>query len=116
LTRALTVISWSDTFQRELTTDIPPGWAPDRDVLYYARGRQGEGTIMAATYATDGGFHVMSRDSLFTADELVPDRGIDWDVIPDGQEFLYIRSGGAGRELVWILNWPEILREIAGSP
>lgn len=72
---------------------------------------------MAATFSADGpSFSVTSREELFPVDDLRPAGSINWDVSPDGQEFLHFRAGGAGgSDLVWILNWPEMLRELTPS-
>jgi hypothetical protein len=37
-----------------------------------------------------------------------------YDVSPDGEEFVHVR-GAADRSLVWVLNWPQILREMTGG-
>ena len=96
-----------------------PRWAPDGDVLYYARGDGITGTIITATVSTDGGFRVTSRVERFDVDDLnnlgAPGTGlsVNHDVHPEGEEFVHIRIGGAGgRTLIWILNWPEIVREM----
>jgi hypothetical protein len=39
-----------------------------------------------------------------------------YDVSPDGEEFVHVRADAADRSLVWVLNWPQILREMTGSP
>jgi hypothetical protein len=36
---------------------------------------------------------------------------VNWDIHPNGREFVYIDQGGAeGARLVWILDWPEMVR------
>lgn len=98
-----------------------PRWAPDGDVLYYARAGAGafDGTIIAATVSTDGGFRVMSRVERFDVSDLnslsAPAQApsVNYDVHPEGEEFVHIRlAGTGGRTLIWILNWPEIVREM----
>ena len=98
-----------------------PRWAPDGGVLYYARGRNTAGTIIAATVSTDGGFRVTSRVERFDVDDLnnlsVPGSAqvssVNYDVHPEGEEFVHVRiAGEGGRTLIWILNWPEIVREM----
>ena len=97
-----------------------PRWAPNGDVLYYA-GPAGvvasDGTIIAATVSTDGGFRVTSRTERFDVRDLnhlgagaVP--SVSYDVHPEGEEFVHISREVAGRTLIWILNWPEIVREM----
>lgn len=92
-----------------------PRWAPDGAVLYYADGDQVNGTIIAAAVDTSDGFRVASREDSFEVNDLNPGTTINYDVGPDGEEFVHVRIGGTeGRDLVWILNWPEIVREMAG--
>ena len=103
-----------------------PRWAPDSDILYYAYARAQDrrsGTIIAATVSTDGGFRVTSRVERFDvtdlnhlgAGEAAP--SVNYDVHPEGEEFVHIRfrGGGGGRTLIWILNWPEIVREMTSG-
>ena len=96
-----------------------PRWAPDGDVLYYARGVGQAGTIIAATVSTDGDFRVTSRTERFGVNDLNhlgaggQSRSVNYDVHPEGEEFVHIRIGSTGgRTLIWILNWPEIVREM----
>ena len=96
-----------------------PRWAPDSDVLYYARGEGGDGTLIAATVSTDGGFRVTSRVERFDVNDLnhlgagAQAPSVNYDVHPEGEEFVHISPGGSGgRTLIWILNWPEIVREM----
>ena len=86
-----------------------PRWAPDSDILYYARAENRiTGTIIAATVSTDGGFRVTSRVERFGVDDLnhlgegsVP--SVNYDVHPEGEDFVHVRRGGlGGRTLIWI--------------
>ena len=98
-------------------------WAPDGDVLYYAvpEGFPAHtGTIIAATVSTDGDFRVTSRTERFDVGDLnhlgagAGVLSVNYDVHPEGEEFVHIRfrGSGGGRTLIWILNWPEIVREM----
>ena len=98
-----------------------PRWAPDGGVLYYADSPAGNnvGTIIAAAVSTDGGFRVTSRVERFDVDDLnslgtgAQAPSVNYDVHPEGEEFVHISIGGeGGRSLIWILNWPEIVREM----
>ena len=100
-----------------------PRWAPDGDVLYYASGVGTVGilgTIMAATVSTDGGFRVASRVERFDVNDLnnlvtgvASGLSVNYDVHPDGEEFVHVSiAAQGGRTLIWILNWPEIVREM----
>jgi Tol biopolymer transport system component len=93
-----------------------PRWAPAGGILYYARGTANSGTIVAATFTTEGGFRIVSREERFPISDLNATAGVNYDVSPDGEEFVYIDAGGGvGRDLVWILNWPEIVREMTSA-
>jgi hypothetical protein len=64
---------------------------------------------------TDAGIRVTSRDTLFaTAATSAGGPSLtSFDVGPYGEEFLYLGSDNSeGADLFWILNWPEIVREI----
>ena len=41
-------------------------------------------------------------------------QNVNYDVHPDGEGFLVINQGGgpSGRQIVWILDWLEIVREM----
>ena len=40
----------------------------------------------------------------------------NWDVVPDGEQFVYIAQTGRSRAgLVWIMNWPEVVRGMASG-
>ncbi|MEE8146867.1 MAG: hypothetical protein V3T24_04630 [Longimicrobiales bacterium] len=98
-----------------------PRWAPDGDVLYYVGEVGVFGTIIAATVSTDGGFRVTSHTEQFDVFDLnhlgvgggTGIMSVNYDVHPEGEELVHIRiEGEGGRTLIWILNWPEIVREM----
>ncbi len=73
---------------------------------------------MAASVSTDGGFRVTSRVQRFDGvGDLNPIISVNYDVHPDGEEFVYIRTGAGlgGRPLIWILNWLEIVGEMTSA-
>ena len=91
-----------------------PRWAPDGSVVYFAVGA----ALMAASVSTDDGFRVTSRVQRFDGvDDLNPITSVNYDVHPDGEEFVHIRTGTGvgGNPLIWILNWPEIVREMTSA-
>ncbi len=64
-------------------------------------------------FTTESGFRVLARDERLTVDDLNIPAGVNYDVSPDGEEFVHVDiggTGGGGNQLVWILNWPEIVR------
>jgi len=70
---------------------------------------------MAASVSTDDGFRVTSRVQRFDGvDDLNRITSVNYDVHPDGEEFVYVRgsAGLSGRPLIWILNWLEIVGEM----
>jgi Tol biopolymer transport system component len=89
-----------------------PRWAPDGGALYYVAG----GTLIAVSFSTDGGFRVTSRANLFDGLTDLNDSNVNYDVHPDGEDFVVINQGGGGpggvTQLIWILNWPEIIQEM----
>ena len=91
-----------------------PRWDPTGTVLYYAEAVDGtSGTIVGATVETDGALRVTSRQFLFSTPDLNNTTAPNFDVGPNGEEFVYVGSDDAeGIDLVWILNWPEIVREM----
>jgi Tol biopolymer transport system component len=102
-----------------------PRWGPDGDVLYFVTDQRQP--VIAATVDTEGGFRVVRREETFPGPHDVngPDGGaptITWDVSANGEEVVYItrgEGGAASQSYVWILNWPEMVRQMqtgAASP
>ncbi|MEE8147272.1 MAG: hypothetical protein V3T24_06685 [Longimicrobiales bacterium] len=88
-----------------------PRWSPDGNTVYFAVGE----AVMAASVSTDGGLRVTTRVQRYEGvNDLNPITSVNYDVHPDGEEFVHIRIGSdqAGRPLIWILNWPEIVEEM----
>jgi len=88
-----------------------PRWSPDGRTLYYVAG----GAIVAAARAPGADFQVASRKTAVEAEAMdLNSSNVNWDIHPDGKEFLYIdQGGGGGSRLVWILDWPELVRAMA---
>ena len=92
-----------------------PRWAPDKDVLYYV---PDPGTVVAAAFSAQDRFRITSRTDAFRGvQEVNFMTGVNWDVHPNGEEFVHIMAGSAESSLglVWILNWPEMVREMTGG-
>jgi Tol biopolymer transport system component len=92
-----------------------PRWAPGGGMIYYAQAS--EVPLVAAALATDGGIRVLSRaDGLRGVEDLNLTGEVNYDVSPDGREFVFIGSpvGGAAVQaaFTWILNWPEMVRRM----
>ena len=88
-----------------------PRWSPDGRTLYYAVGA----AIMAAARAPGGGFEIASRKTAAETGAMdINFANVNWDIHPGGREFLFIDQGDAqGARLVWILDWPELVRAMA---
>jgi hypothetical protein len=79
-----------------------PLWSRDGRMLYYWHGTE----LVAAEIATVPTFHVASRRILF---EHNPSQGghPPYDVTPDGNHFVMVRSIGEDADLVIVLNWAD---------
>jgi eukaryotic-like serine/threonine-protein kinase len=86
-----------------------PRWSPDGRVLYYAVGS----SIVAATLAPGLEFKVAGRRTV--VENGVTDlngSNVNWDIHPDGKQFLFIDETLGVSRLVWILDWTELVRNM----
>jgi Tol biopolymer transport system component len=90
-----------------------PRWSPDGRIVYYVA----EATIMAATRAPGTEFAIASRRAVVSGGVTdVNGANVNWDLHPNGREFLFIdQSGGSGVQLVWIQNWKGLLRSMGAA-
>ena len=88
-----------------------PRWSPDGRTLYYVAG----GAIVAAARAPGNDFQVATRKTALEVEAMdLNTANVNWDLQPDGKEFLYIDQGAGGASrLVWILDWPELVKAMA---
>ena len=84
-----------------------PAWSADGRSLFYRAG----GRFIAASVATEPGFAVMRRDTLFRDVYLEGVERTNYDVTPDGKEFLLVRRGGDQQRAVVVFGWLDELRE-----
>jgi hypothetical protein len=84
-------------------------WAPDGQRLYYRQG----GTLLEAALELTGTVRVLSRDSLFSGPYLENVRWPEYDVHPNGEEFVFVRLGRSSLRPVVVLNWVEELKRRA---
>ena len=92
----------------QISTDggIHPLWGPDGRELFYRTPRR----VMAATVETDPSFTAGNPEVLFEGD-YYGGFGRTYDISPDGQRFLMIKSGSQAdgtaveRQLVVVTNW-----------
>ena len=91
-----------------------PVWSPNGREIFYVTPQN---EMMAIEMATAGGFAIGKRRMLFRVDDYhrhFSHRA--YDVTPDGQRFIMIRSGDAPRgELVVVDNWLTELAQRAGK-
>ncbi len=87
-----------------------PRWSPDGRTLYYVVGS----SIVAAALAPGLEFQVASRRTVVEGGVTDLNGGnVNWDIHPDGKEYLFIDQTGGVSRLVWILDWTEIVRNMA---
>jgi serine/threonine-protein kinase len=83
-----------------------PVWSRDGRRLFYRSG----GHLMAATLDTADGLRIVSRDSLL-ADvyQYAPNPHANYDVMPDGTHFLFLKAVSEGNMIV-VTNWRSVVR------
>jgi serine/threonine-protein kinase len=88
-----------------------PRWSPDGRTVYYVVGA----AIVAAVRTPGSGFEIASRKTTVEGGAIdLNATNVNWDIHPNGREFLYIdQVGSEGAQLVWILDWPEMVRAMA---
>jgi Tol biopolymer transport system component len=93
--------------QVSVTGGSEPVWAPDGRRIFYRDGRR----LIAASVTTTPGLAVTGRAELF-ADEYVFAQAphANYDVAPDGERFLMVRSAQVP-ELVVVIGWLSELRQ-----
>jgi eukaryotic-like serine/threonine-protein kinase len=87
-----------------------PLWSPDGRRLYYRSGT----SLLAATIITTPALAVGARDVVFTGPFATDVYHPNYDVSPDGKEFVMVRPVEENRQLVVVLNWSDELRRRAG--
>jgi serine/threonine-protein kinase len=88
-----------------------PAWSPDGRELFYRTGDW----MMTVPIVTSPRFSAGRRDSLFTGSYVPNPTHTNYDVHPDGNRFVMVRSSESERRVVVALNWLGLLREPAGS-
>jgi len=82
-------------------------WAPDGRTLFYRSG----GRMMAAALTFAPRFDVARRDTLFTDTFTGLGSIRQFDVTPDGRQFLMLRRGDQQQRLVVVFGWLDELKE-----
>ncbi|MEE8117390.1 MAG: protein kinase, partial [Gemmatimonadales bacterium] len=90
-----------------------PRWSPDGETLYYVS----DATLIAASLQTEPEVRVTERVERFSGVNDLNLQNVTYDVHPNGEDFLIINTGGgaSGAQIVWILDWLEIAREMEGG-
>lgn len=85
-----------------------PLWSPDGSELFYLNGAE----MMAVDTQSTPSFSAAVPRKLFEFKDLPGTRNRDYDISPDGQRFLMVKSSEdeGVRELVFVENWFEELR------
>jgi Tol biopolymer transport system component len=86
-----------------------PMWSPDGRELFY----RNLGDVIAVKFETEPTFSVTSSNILFSGNYVYQDHN-QWDISPDGERFLMLKSasiGGSDYRINIVLNWFEELKE-----
>jgi serine/threonine-protein kinase len=78
-----------------------PVWSRDGRELFYRSG----GAFMAAPIDADRTIHVGQRELLFEAPYFRKMRWAQYDMHPDGEHFVVVKTAGLSNRLVVVLNW-----------
>ena len=94
-------------YQVSLEGGTEPVWSPVGREIFFRTGP----LMTAAEVRTSPGFEVLRRTSLFSSPDFVTSAAIqEYDVAPDGQHFVMVRTLGSQPKLMVTLNWFQNLR------
>jgi len=94
-------------YQVSTAGGVTPVWSPDGRRLYYAYG----GRLEAATLAFAPTFAVTARETLFEPGSSSPPSHANYDITPDGKQFVMLKPTGAEAQLIVVHDWKYELRE-----
>ena len=95
-----------DRFQVSVDGGTEPVWSPDGRRLFYRRNR----LITAATIAASPRFSVAKREELFEGDFLFQGVHAEYDISPDGKQFLVMKVAASDVQTIVVQNWLSELR------
>ena len=88
-----------------------PRWGPKGQELFFWS--RGEGKMMAVTVDTEPTFTPGRPEALFDLGEYSYNSGRNFDIAPDGQRFLMVKSSEtSGGQIVVVHNWLEEVRRL----
>jgi serine/threonine-protein kinase len=85
-----------------------PRWAPSGRELFYRSGTH----LIAVEVRTEPSLTVGSRVQLFSTGSYLPNTNhTGYDVMPDDETFVFIRSVGEAQQVIMVFNWFDELKE-----
>ena len=95
-------------------------WSPDGRELFY----RGETDLMVAQVDTEPTFSSRTPEVLFDLSRYLVGAARDFDLAPDGERFIFLKSGTAEQtsddadfsRLIFVVNWFEELTERVPVP
>ena len=87
-----------------------PLWSRDGKRLFYRNG----GQLVSASIASTPSIAVTGRTVLFESDYATHPYHPNYDVAPDGRQFVMLKQSGDEAQLVVVINWTEDLRQRIG--
>jgi serine/threonine-protein kinase len=93
-------------FQVSVDGGEAPVWAPDGKQLFYVNGRQ----LIAATVSLAREFTVTDRHVLFEGNFISNFVHANYDVSPDGKQFLLLKASGTAVQTIVVYDWSAELR------
>ena len=99
----------SGIVQVSLSGGGSPSWAPDGGELFYVEGDR----MVAVKVATRPSFRVLDREVLFSGEYYQYRWQRQYDIHPDGEQFVMIESPPGGADVEIVLDWFTELTELA---
>jgi Tol biopolymer transport system component len=104
---------WQISSETESIRNIIARWSKETRELFY---RPVAGRMMAVSYTVDGDSFRADRPRVLFEGPFADGGWPDWDVTPDGQRFVKLRSmgddEGAPQETLIVINWFDELRRL----
>jgi serine/threonine-protein kinase len=105
----------ADAAPTQISTEggTSPRWSPDGRTVYYVQGS----SIVAATLDVGAGIAVTSRKVVMDGGVTdINGSNVNWDIFPDGKQFLYIDQVGQGLPRIALIHhWVQMVRAMGAS-